>query len=256
MAESILPSLFISHGSPMLALDTAQPAHTFLKNLGNCLPRPEAILIISAHWDTPVPCVTGAAHPDTIHDFYGFPKPLYELRYPAPGDHAMAKEVARLLEPPAGVELTRGLDHGAWVPLLLMYPQHDIPVLQLSLQTSLGPAHHLKIGETLKHLREHGVLIIGSGGATHNLREYFHPGSDNHKPYEDFAAWLNDALMRGDREALLDYRRRAPQAVRCHPTEEHFLPLFVSLGAGGPHARRLHASFDRTLCMDAYIFED
>ncbi|MGH8414338.1 MAG: DODA-type extradiol aromatic ring-opening family dioxygenase [Gammaproteobacteria bacterium] len=256
MPGTSFPSLFISHGSPMLAVDGTQAAHAFLQNLGTTLPRPEAILIISAHWDTPAPRITGATHPDTIHDFYGFPEPLYALHYPAPGNPELAKEVARLLGLPAGVDLVRGLDHGAWVPLLLMYPQHDIPVLQLSLQTPLGPAHHLKIGEALKPLRERGVLIIGSGGATHNLREYFHPGGDNHKPYEDFIAWLHAALMRGDREALLDYRRLAPQAARNHPTEEHFLPLFVALGAGGSRARRLHTSFDRTLAMDAYAFED
>lgn len=250
-----LPTLFISHGSPMLAVDESQPAHGFLRNLGGTLPRPEAILVISAHWETAAPRVNGAVHLDTIHDFYGFPEPLYELRYPAPGNHALAKDVARQLGPPAGVDLVRGLDHGAWVPLLLMYPEHDIPVLQLSLQTPLGPAHHLKIGEALKPLREQGVLILASGGATHNLREYFH-ASDDHKPYEDFADWLHDTLTRGDRDALLDYRGRAPQAVRCHPTEEHFLPLFVALGAGGSKVRRLHHSFDRTLCMDAYIFED
>ena len=251
-----LPSLFISHGSPMLAVDKNQPAHGFLRKLGDKLPQPEAILVISAHWETTAPHLTGAQHLDTIHDFYGFPEPLYKLCYPAPGNHALAKDTAELLQPPAGVDLVRGLDHGAWVPLLLMYPEHDIPVLQLSLQTPLGPAHHLKIGEALKPLRERGVLILASGGATHNLREYFHPGGDNHKPYEDFTAWLHDVLTRGDREALLGYRQRAPQAVRCHPTEEHFLPLFVALGAGGPKARRLHHSFDRTLAMDAYIFED
>ena len=255
MSQQKFPSLFVSHGSPMLAVDAAQPAHGFLRNLGATLPRPEAILVISAHWETPAPSVTGALHPDTIHDFYGFPAPLYELRYPAPGKHDLAKEVAHLLGPAAGVDLVRGLDHGAWVPLLLMYPQHDIPVLQLSLQTSLGPAHHLKIGDALNPLREQGVLIIGSGGATHNLREYFHPAGDQ-QPYEDFAAWLHEVLTRRDRDALLDYRRRAPQAARNHPTEEHFLPLFVALGAGGVQAKRLHHSFDRTLCMDAYAFED
>lgn len=250
-----LPTLFVSHGSPMLAVDESQPAHTFLKGLGASLPRPKAILVISAHWETAAPRITGAMHLDTIHDFYGFPEPLYELRYPAPGEHALAKDVAQLLQPPAGVDLVRGLDHGAWVPLMLMYPQHDIPVLQLSLQTPLGTEHHLKIGEALKRLRERGTLILGSGGATHNLREYFHGGNDR-QPYEEFTEWLRDALTRGDRDALLNYRQRAPQAERCHPTEEHFLPLFVALGAGGPKVRRLHHSFDHTLAMDSYIFED
>lgn len=249
-----LPALFVSHGSPMLAVDKDQPAHGFLRKLGNTLPRPEAILVISAHWETAAPRVTGATHLDTIHDFYGFPEPLYELCYPAPGNHVLAKEVAQLLAPRTSVDLMRGLDHGAWVPLLLMYPDHDIPVLQVSLQTPLGPGYHLQLGEALKPLRECGVLILGSGGATHNLREYFHQSVDR-KPYEDFADWLHAALTRGDREALLDYRQRAPQAARCHPTEEHFMPLFVALGAGGSKARRLHHSFDRTLAMDAYVFE-
>ncbi len=255
MSQQKFPSLFVSHGSPMLAVDATQLAHGFLRNLGDTLPRPESILVISAHWETSAPRVTGAVHLDTIHDFYGFPAPLYELRYPAPGSHDLAKKVAHLLGPTAGVDLVRGLDHGAWVPLLLMYPQHDIPVLQLSLQTSLGPAYHLKIGEALNPLREQGVLIIGSGGATHNLREYFHPAGDQ-QPYEDFAVWLHEVLTHRDGEALLDYRRRAPQAARNHPTEEHFLPLFVALGAGGSQAKRLHHSFDRTLCMDAWEFDD
>lgn len=239
----------------MLALDTSNPAHAFLKNLGASLPRPQAILVVSAHWNTAAPRVTGAERLDTIHDFYGFPEPLYALRYPASGSRALAEQAVSLLNPAASMDETRGLDHGAWVPLLLMYPQADIPVVQLSLQTPLGPAHHLELGKALAPLREQGVLIIASGGATHNLREYFHPAGD-HKPYEDFSIWLQDALLRGDQEALLDYRKRAPQAARNHPTEEHFLPLFSAMGAGGAHTARLHHSFDRTLCMDAFSFQD
>ncbi|MGA9854716.1 MAG: class III extradiol ring-cleavage dioxygenase [Gammaproteobacteria bacterium] len=255
MTDPILPSLFLSHGSPMLALDADNPAHAFLKNLGDSLPRPQAILVVSAHWDTATPCTTGAEHLETIHDFYGFPEPLYELRYPASGNQQLAQQAAMLIGQAASVDQFRGLDHGAWVPLLLMYPQADIPTVQLSLQTPLGPAHHLKIGKALASLRAQGVLIIGSGGATHNLREYFHPTSD-HQPYEEFSVWLYDALMHGNQEALLDYRQRAPQAERNHPTAEHFLPLFAAMGAGGPHTARLHHSFDRTLCMDAYEFSD
>ena len=128
-------------------------------------------------------------------------------------------------------------------------------MLQLSLQTPLGTAYHLKLGEMLQPLREQGVLVIGSGGATHNLREYFHPAG-GYESYSEFADWLHDTLMRGDRDSLLDYRQRVPQGARNHPTEEHFLPLFVALGAGGSQARRLHHSFDRSLCMDAYAFGD
>lgn len=239
----------------MLALDAANPAYPFLGSLGQSLGKPVAILVLSAHWESPAPRVTGALHLDTIHDFYGFPERLYDLRYPAPGNHALAKQIAALLSPAAAVDLTRGLDHGAWIPLALMYPQHDIPVLQLSLQIPRGPAYHLAIGQALKPLRDQGVLVIGSGGATHNLREYFHPVGDP-QAYADFADWLHTTLTRGDRESLIDYRRQAPHAARCHPTEEHFLPLFAALGAGGFKARRLHASFDRTLAMDAYLFED
>ncbi|MGH7248956.1 MAG: DODA-type extradiol aromatic ring-opening family dioxygenase, partial [Pseudomonadota bacterium] len=240
-----LPTLFVSHGSPMLAVDESQPAHGFLRSLGGTLPRPETILVISAHWDTAAPRVTGAQHLDTIHDFYGFPEPLYELRYPAPGNHALAKEIAQQLNPPAGVDLVRGLDHGAWVPLLLMYPQYDIPVMQLSLQTPLGPAHHLKIGETLKPLRERGVLIIGSGGATHNLREL--DWNDGPPPAwaAEFDEWLADKLAAGRTEELLEWDRIAPHALRAHPSPEHFLPLFVGLGAAGEGARgeRLYRDF-------------
>jgi len=239
----------------MLALDASNPAHAFIKNLGATLPRPQAILVVSAHWDTTTPRVTGADRLDTIHDFYGFPEPLYALRYPASGKRALAEQAVSLLNPAASMDETRGLDHGAWVPLLLMYPQADIPVVQLSLQTSLGPIHHLKLGQALAPLREQGVLIIASGGATHNLREYFH-ATGEHRPYEDFSAWLLDVLARADHAALLDYRQRAPQAARNHPTEEHFLPLFSAMGAGGKHAARLHHSFDRTLCMDAFAFQD
>jgi 4,5-DOPA dioxygenase extradiol len=255
MDTSRLPTLFISHGSPMLALDTANPAYEFLQTLGSSLPRPTAILVISAHWETGTPRITAAGHPDTIHDFYGFPEPLYGLHYPSNGNPTLAKQVARLLQPAADVDLTRGLDHGTWVPLRLMYPAADIPVLQLSLQTALGTAHHLHLGEALQPLREKGVLIIGSGGATHNLREYFQPRG-GYESYADFSAWLHETLTGGDREALLDYRQRAPQAPRNHPTEEHFLPLFVALGAGGTNVARLHHSFDRSLCMDVYAFGD
>lgn len=255
MSTEKLPTLFVSHGSPMLALDEANPAYGFLSQLGGRLPRPQAILVISAHWETATPRVTAAEQLDTIHDFYGFPEPLYQLRYPANGQPRLADTVSNLLQPAAALDPVRGLDHGAWVPLRLMYPGAEIPVLQLSLQTPLGPAYHLQLGEALQPLREQGVLIIGSGGATHNLREYFRP-QGNYDTFADFSAWLHEVLSRDDRETLLDYRECAPEGARNHPTEEHFLPLFVALGAGGGRAERLHHSFDRSLCMDAYRFGD
>ena len=250
----MLPSLFISHGSPMLPLRD-QPARDFLRGLGAQLERPKAILIASAHWDTERPEINAVAINDTIHDFSGFPPALYALRYPAPGDVALAAEIAGML----GAELDheRGLDHGAWVPLLLMYPDHDIPVMQLSLQSYLGPEHHLLLGKALASLRARGILVIGSGGLTHNLRRQRAP--DENSPaapdVDAFADWMHDALIEGRTDDLLDYRRKAPHAAAQHPTDEHLLPLYVAMGAGGEKATRLHASTSYgVLRMDTYAF--
>ena len=257
-----LPSVFVSHGAPTLPLKPS-PAREFLAGLGAALGRPEAILCISAHWETREPAVSTAERPETIHDFYGFPAPLYALRYPAPGAARLAAEAARLLaqagfscaEDPA-----RGLDHGAWVPLLLMYPAADIPATQLSVQMPQGPAHHLALGRTLAPLREKGVLILGSGGATHNLAEFRQhaPAAPPLPAVAAFDAWLAEAAEKGDAASLVDYRRKAPAALSVHPREEHFLPFFVALGAGGAKARgrRLHHSFSHgALSMAAFAFE-
>ncbi|HEX7965414.1 MAG TPA: class III extradiol ring-cleavage dioxygenase [Gammaproteobacteria bacterium] len=253
-----LPALFVSHGAPTLPLDRAHPTHVFLKGLASGLERPRAILVISAHWDTRVPTFTTAARPDTIHDFYGFPEQLYALRYPAPGSAGLAQEAAGLLQA-AGLatemDPARGLDHGAWVPLILAYPGADVPVVQLSVQTRAGAGHHLALGAALKPLRGRGVLVVGSGGATHNLREFFQPTPGQDESYVPlFTGWLKDVLERGDRESLKDYRRLAPSAVRAHPTEEHFFPLLVAAGAGDK-AERIHTALTgATLAMDAYKF--
>src|ERR1700747_2482096 len=170
----MLPSLFLAPGGPPLP-PTATAARSFLNGLGGRLPRPRAILVVSAHWETESPVVSAVERNDTIHDFYGFPRPLYELTYPAPGAPSLAVQVAELLRAAGlscGIDKARGLDHGAWVPLLLMYPGADIPVLQLSIQPHLGPAHHLSMGRALERLRDEGVLIIGSGSLTHDLSEF------------------------------------------------------------------------------------
>ncbi len=255
------PALFVSHGSPMLAL-TPAPARDFLAGLAATLPRPQAILVASAHWESAAPEVTGAAHMETIHDFYGFPRPLYALRYPAPGDAGLAARIAGLLAAAgleARVDHARGLDHGAWVPLLLAYPAADIPVLQISVQTPLGPAHHRALGRALAPLRAQGVLIIGSGSWTHDLSRFRGQGIDAPEAPDvtAFSAWMDQAIAEGRTEDLLAYRRLAPYAASEHPTEEHLLPLFVALGAGegGAAARRLHASTTYgVLRMDAYAF--
>jgi len=257
----MLPSLFVSHGSPMLAL-TPSSARDFLAGLGETLPRPTAIVIASAHWETERPAVNAVAINPTIHDFFGFPPPLYALRYPAPGSAVVAARVAALLDA-AGlgceVDQARGLDHGAWVPLLLMYPAHDIPVVELSVQTRQGPRHHLLLGEALAPLRQQGVLVIGSGAFTHDLRRMRRGDreSDAEPDVAAFAEWMWAALAAGRVDEVLDYRRRAPFGAAQHPTEEHLLPLFVALGAGGTDApaRRLHASTNYgVLRMDAFAF--
>jgi 4,5-DOPA dioxygenase extradiol len=258
MSAASLPALFVSHGAPTLPLNLAHPTHVFLKGLGATLPAPRAILVISAHWDTPVPTLTTSAHPGTIHDFYGFPEELYRMRYPATGSMELVQQTAGLLQG-AGLEVhadaEHGLDHGAWVPLLLMYPQAQIPVVQLSLQTGSGAAHHLAVGKALATLREQDVLILASGGATHNLREFFRPTPGQNESYVPrFIAWLKDVLERGDRDSLVDYRRLAPDAARAHPSEEHFFPVLVAAGAAGK-GERIHSSMSgASLSMDAYKF--
>jgi 4,5-DOPA dioxygenase extradiol len=256
-----IPSLFISHGAPTLPLSDS-PARAFLKQAGSMLPRPKAIVVVSAHWDTEAPTVNAVERNETIHDFYGFPRELYALRYPAPGSPQLALRIADLVKA-AGfaceVDRHRGLDHGAWVPLLLIYPEADIPVLQLSVQPHLGPEHHLRIGRALAALREEGVLIIGSGSFTHNLMEFQgHAPNDPAPPWVDeFCDWFNAALTGQRTKDLLAYRQLAPFARRNHPTEEHLLPLYAALGAAGEPARsdRLHASATYgVIRMDVYAF--
>lgn len=256
-----MPSLFLSHGSPALPLiDT--PARSFLSQFGGMLARPKAILVISAHWETSVPTISAVDRNDTIHDFRGFPQALYQLRYPAPGSPAVAARTADLLRASGidcRIDQSRGLDHGAWVPLLLMYPHADIPVLQLSLQPHLGTGHHLRMGRALAPLRQEGVLITGSGSLTHDLSEFRGHGPNDPAPawVNAFADWVHSALTTERTEDLLDYRRQAPFATRNHPSEEHFLPLYVALGAAGENARaeRLHASATYSvLRMDVYAF--
>ncbi|HEY9645392.1 MAG TPA: class III extradiol ring-cleavage dioxygenase, partial [Chroococcidiopsis sp.] len=186
---------------------------------------------------------------------------LYQLKYPAPGAPELAARVMALLTK-AGfapqIDRDRGLDHGAWEPLMLMYPEADIPVTQLSIQPHLGTAHHVQLGRALAALKDEGVLIVASGTATHNLRAL---SADHNAPVLDwvveFDQWLAKAIASADLDALLDYRRQAPHARQSHPSEEHFLPLFVALGAGGdrPHATQLHSSFQHgALSMAAYAF--
>jgi 4,5-DOPA dioxygenase extradiol len=256
---SALPSVFISHGSPMHALEPGAAGEAW-KALGRRFPRPRAILIASAHWETNVPMLTGSAKPETIHDFHNFPEPLYRLRYPAHGAPDIAQRAQGLLKEAgftAAIDGCRGLDHGAWAPLLYAYPDADVPVVQLSIQPELGPGHHLAIGNSIGKLSDEGVLIIGSGHMTHNLRDWSR-GAGKPEPYaREFQAWVKEKIENKDLASLADYRRLSPQGVRAHPTDEHFLPLFIALGAARGNAkpeRVFDAIESGVLAMDAYVF--
>ncbi|MCR6629334.1 MAG: dioxygenase [Magnetospirillum sp.] len=208
-------------------------------------------MAVSAHWATGAPAVSHAAQPETIHDFFGFPPVLYGLDYPAPGAPELATRVAELT---SAETVDYGLDHGAWVPLRLGWPEADIPVAQLSVQPQRDPAHHWRLGRALAPLRDEGVLILASGAATHNLRAYFSNDERAAERSRSFTDWLSDAVTQGRTDELLDYRARAPEAVFAHPTDEHLLPLFVALGAGGGAGRVLHRSLDGSLAMDTYAW--
>jgi 4,5-DOPA dioxygenase extradiol len=259
---SSFPSVFVSHGAPTMAIE-ASPTHEFLRGLGKTLGTPNGVVCVSAHWERNAPAVTGAARPATIHDFGGFPGELYAIRYPAPGSPELARRVVELAEKAGietGIEPARGLDHGAWVPLSLMYPAADVPVVQLSVQSRRDAAHHRALGAALEQLRAEGVLILGSGGATHNLRGVFEHAEDEAPAPEAvaFDAWLSECVVQGRDSELLDWRARAPDAVQNHPTPEHFLPLFVPLGAAGEGARGkvLHRAFQfSVLSLAAFAWD-
>ena len=257
-----LPALFVPHGAPTFALRPGAAGASLARAVAR-LPRPRAIIVVSAHWETTVPTVGIAPRLDTIHDFSGFPRELYALRYPATGCPEAAREVAAAIAA-AGLPVTedavRGLDHGAWVPLRLMFPDADVPVVPLSIQPHAGPAHALALGRALAGLRSRGFLLVASGNLTHNLRDYFvavQTGGRTPDYVREFAEWVWDRLAAHDPQALLDYRTRAASAVRAHPTEEHLLPLYVALGAAGPEfeAERIHSGIDDyVLAIDAFTF--
>lgn len=255
----MLPSLFISHGSPMLALQPGASGPA-LAALAGSLPRPKAIVVVSAHWESRELRVTSNPQPATWHDFHGFPAALYAVEYPAPGDPALAWRVSEQLTAaglPARLDAERPLDHGAWVPLSLMYRDASIPVIQVSLPSHAGPSLQVQVGEALAALREEGILLIGSGSITHNLGELdWHAGPEVIEPWAlAFRDWVVQRLAADDRPALLDYRRQAPHAARNHPSDEHLLPLYFALGAGGTFGV-VHQGFTLgALGMDIYRFD-
>ncbi|WP_405143903.1 dioxygenase [Sphaerisporangium sp. NBC_01403] len=228
-----MPALYLSHGAPPLVDDTLWTAQ--LSAWSRDLPRPTAILIVSAHWES-APLMLGATDDGVplVYDFGGFPARYYSVRYGAPGAPELAAKVAALM--PAGETVSRrpnrGLDHGAYVPLTVMYPEADIPVLQMSLPT-LDPDRLLRLGSRLRPLRDEGVLIIGSGFTTHGLPflRDFSPEAVAPCWSQEFDAWAAETLARGAVDELADFRHRAPGMPYAHPTAEHFAPLFVTLGA-------------------------
>ena len=231
-----MPTVFLSHGSPMLILED-RPARAFLASLGHVLPRPKAIVAVSAHWDTDVPAVSTAHKPATIHDFYGFPKALFDVRYPAPGDPALAARVASLVTTErVGLDPERGLDHGAWSVLIAMYPAADVPVVQLGMDTRLPGAHHYALARQLAALRDEGVLVLGSGNIVHNLRLF-----NFRDPAPLDWALAADAEIRGHVAAgrhaeLADYPSR-PASRLPVPTPEHYLPLLYAVALQQPHEK-------------------
>ncbi len=259
----MIPSIFVSHGAPTLALEPGKTGPA-LTELGNTLPRPQSILAISAHWETAAPAASTAARPATIHDFGGFPDELFRIQYPAPGAPQLAQRVAGLLAGQgAYLDADHGLDHGAWVPLRFLYPAADVPVTQLSIQPAGGPRHAYEIGQRLAPLRAEGTLVLASGSIVHNLSQLDWGGKGEAPRWAtDFVDWFAQRIAAADVEALLDYRRLAPNAARAHPTDEHLLPLFTAIGAGGlvaspgaPSARRIELGYTfGSLAMDVFLF--
>lgn len=258
---SPVPALFVSHGAPTMAIE-GTPTRRFLAGLGGQIARPKAAVVISSHWSANAPTIGSAPEPATLHDFHGFPEELYEIDYPAKGDPDLALRIQALLKDKgieAALESKRGLDHAIWTPLRLMYPQADIPVVPLAVLPRQSGAFHFQLGEVLRPLRSEGVLILASGGITHNLREYMVRGPD--APVEPWARaftdWVLEKSISRDDDALMNWEQ-APQALRNHPSPEHFLPFLTALGAATPErpARRLHQAYGwGVLALDAYLFE-
>lgn len=255
------PALFLSHGAPDLAVRPDHPSHIFLREFGHRLSRPDAIVIFTAHWLTETITVSSVQRYETIHDFGNFDPRLFEMKYEPTGNPELAEEIASLLDRsgrPVQIDGERGLDHGAWIPLMLMYPEADIPVVQLSIQPRKSPEYHLRLGEAIGSLRNRNILVVGSGALTHNLSGLRMSGRvENPPPWvTEFSDWMKEAIESGNDHALLRYRTSAPKAEENHPTDEHLLPIFAAMGAaaGSPGLRLHSASMYHTVMMDMYQF--
>lgn len=265
--NSVFPPLFVSHGSPMIALEPGD-AGRFMRRLGDALDagwgRPKAVLAVSAHTTARESVLLGGARHEAIYDFGGFPPALYQLRYDASGDPALAAAVGAALGVP--VIDHGGLDHGIWTALRYIYPEADVPVVPLAFDPQASPATLMALGERMAALSREGVLILATGSITHNLRLLFRPNGAGQRPEEKspempesaaFRGWMAERSAARDWDALADYRRQAPGAVLMHPTDEHLLPWYVAAGAGGREEAplRLHEGVTfGCLGMDAYAF--
>jgi 4,5-DOPA dioxygenase extradiol len=260
MSKKPLPTVFISHGPPSLLLEDV-PARDFLMNLGSNYKNVKAVMCISAHWITSKPTVNAVKNLETIHDFYGFPPELYNVEYSGKGDVEGAQRTANLLNDAdvyCDIDFHRGLDHGAWVPMMLMYPEEDIPIFQLSIQEHMDPEKHHAVGRYLESLSYHGVLILGSGGAVHPLGyATLRPGAKTDQWALDFDEWLTESIKNGDDNAIKGYRQNAPYPERAHPFSDHFMPLLTCMGAAGKGSKgdMIHKSWLwGDLGMGAYEF--
>ena len=254
-----MPSLFISHGAPTFATEPGL-AGAQLRALGQTLERPRAVVVVSPHWMTRGVAITAAQWPETIHDFGGFPRELYDLQYPAAGAPALAAQIQQQLAQQgiaAALDPQRGLDHGAWVPLMHLYPEADVQVVQVSLPYDTDEVKAYALGQALASLANDGVLIIGSGSLTHNLYEYRAGQAEAASYAQEFSAWVRQAVCEGDASRLRKTLDAAPHAARAHPTTEHFLPLLVAAGAAStlsPATVLDGGILHGVLAMESYVF--
>lgn len=255
----MMPSLFLAHGAPSIVLE--EHGYTdFLKRAAQAMPTPKAIVVFTAHWEDRIQQISSVSQYETIHDFYGFNPKLYEQTYPANGSSELANDIAVLFGDQhidCELDTKRGLDHGSWSVLKLLYPNADIPVVQLSVNPALGSAQQYAIGKALAPLKEQGVLIIGSGGTVHNLREVNFHANETEAWANQFEEWLGEVLTNWSLDDLFTYESKAPYAAAAVPRAEHFIPLLLAMGAGDQdkQAALLHKSFQYgTLSLTAWQF--
>ncbi len=263
--DHLMPVGFVGHGAPTLGMEKEGPTVEAWREWGRSIPRPKAILVVSAHWLQSPPHL-GPINPVPLtYDFYGFPDELYQVHYPAPPAPLLSKEVMHLLTKMGmkpGTSSDRGLDHGAWVPLLHMFPKADIPALQISIGTNVPMGEHLNLGRILAPLRSKGVFILASGNITHNLRivKFEDRYGEPEGWAKDFDAWCEGVLNRFEVDVLADWQKQAPEARMAHPTDDHFTPLLVAAAAAGkegkPQVRFPHTGFEYgTLSMRCVEFQ-